>query len=431
MEFKNTFCSSPWIHMRITNQGYYNFCRWETHKVDTTRDNIINVHPIEYFQRNMTAVRKKILKGEYLDECKPCYDMEKFKKISGRQKQLLKTGIVLDNFTKTLQASPYYSEFEKTANDNAETILPVDWQVDLGNYCNSACTFCSPESSSMLANEYLKINLLDEKIPTSWCNDTKLVDKLIDTFIQTPNLKYIHFIGGETIITPAFKQILTALCEHNLTHVTLGLTTNLTVWNDEINALLSNFENINLGMSIESLNTDNDYARYPSKIESVRLIMDKWVELGNSNKWLMQIRMTPTWITVNSLSTIFEYAFNNNIAVESCNFLHEPTYMRMTLLPLHLREEAIDNLTNWINTHQTHISETVSINIRNPNIAKQEILNDAMSYLNYLNNAPYEPELVPALISFLAKIETSRNISILDYKPEYEEFLRTSGYKFN
>jgi len=427
MDFKDTFCSSPWIHMRITNQGYYNFCRWETTKIDETRENITTVHPIDFYQKTMSRVRTRILDGEYLPECKPCYDMEQYDKISGRQKQLLKTGIVLENFTKTLQASPYYTEFAKSTH-NEEIVLPVDWQVDLGNYCNSACTFCSPESSSMIAGEFLKLGLLDQKIPSTWCNDSTLVDKLIETFIQTPNLKYIHFIGGETIITPAFKKILNALYDNNLTHVTLGFTTNLTVWNDEINELLSKFDSINLGLSIESLNIDNDYARYPSKIDNVKVILDKWVELGKENNWLLQIRMTPTWITVSSLSTIFEYAFNNNIAVESCNFLHEPAHMRMSLLPLILRNEAIDNLDNWIASHRDHINNEATVNIRNPNIAKQEILNDALSYLTYLRKAEYEYELIPQLITFLHKIETSRNISILDYKPEYEEFLRDNGY---
>ena len=105
--------------------------------------------------------------------------------------------------------------------------------------------------------------------------------------------------------------------------------------------------------------------------------------------------------------------------------------MRMTVLPYELRNNAINKLSKWIDTHSDYNTNNDTINIRNPSIAKQEIINDAKSYLNYLKNAKYEPELIPRLITFLKKIESSRNISILDYKPEYEEFLRTAGYKRN
>ena len=66
MQFENTFCSSPWIHMRITNQGYYNFCRWETYKIDNTRPNIKNIELLEYFQKYMQQVRKSMIDGNIL-----------------------------------------------------------------------------------------------------------------------------------------------------------------------------------------------------------------------------------------------------------------------------------------------------------------------------------------------------------------------------
>ena len=428
MNFKDTFCSSPWLHIRLTSSGEYNFCRWKRSKTEDKSYNINDISPAEYFQIGMDDVRSDMLNGNPIDECQWCYNMEKYKKISGRQKQLLKTGIVLDDFEKTTLASPYYSQFQKSANNEKITVLPVDWQIDLGNYCNGACVFCTPRYSSKISSEFIKLGMIDETPPKAWSQNPVLVDKFIDTLVKTKNIKYLHFIGGETVITPAFKKILKELIKYGLTTASIGFTTNLTVWDDEVNELLAQFEQVNLGMSIEALHPINDYARYPSKIGHVREILDRWVALGKKNIWLMQLRTTPTWMTIEYLDTIFEYAIVNNIGVESCNFLSDPRFMRMNLLPVDLRQLAIDKLATWIEQNKEYINPLVQVNTRNPSIVRETVMEDALSYLNYLKEAELQPELLPELVSYLKQIESSRNNSILNYIPHYEEFLRSGGY---
>jgi sulfatase maturation enzyme AslB (radical SAM superfamily) len=372
----------------------------------------------------MDGIRTDLLNGVVVDECKPCHEMERHGKVSGRQRQLLKTGIELDNFDKTLLASPYYSEFDKIS----PKLMPVDLQVDLGNYCNSACIFCSPNSSSMLASEFLKIGITDKLPPKSWSSDPVLINRFIDSLLATKNLKYVHFIGGETLIDPAFKKILIELINNNLTSVIIGFTTNLTVWNDSINDLLSEFKGVNLGLSIETLHSVNDYARYPSKINDIKEKLDKWVNFANTHGWLVQLRMTPTWMTIEHLDSVFEYAYINGITVESCNFLHRPAYMRMNVLPPNLRKLAIDNLEKWISSKEPTHSTSREVNTRNQYKSKQTIMEDASSYLTYLKDEEYQPELATELVEFIKKIEKNRNNSILDYMPHYEKFLRTHGY---
>ena len=417
MDFKDTFCSSPWFHARITEDGNYNFCTWQKTK-DEKLHNISDITPIDYFQNKMEKIRKSMVAGEVIDECSECYEMEKYNKISGRQRQLLKTGIELDNFDKTLQASPFYDEFKKTA-DGGKCGLPIlDWQVDLGNFCNSACIFCTPDSSSRLATEFIKMNLIDELPTKAWCNDSKLVSSFIETVICTPKLKYIHFIGGETMITPAFKRILRGLETHGINdRVTIGFTTNLTVWDDEIIHLLSKFKEVNVGLSIETFDDVNDYVRYPSKINDVKVILDKWIELGKENKWLAQLRITPTWMTVDSIDTVFEYAYNNGIGIE-CGLMSKSTSMRINALPQPLLAQVISQFERWISS-KDEIDKSAN---------QLEVIGVAHHYLNYMKRAKYEPKLLHGIITFIKKLEQRRNNSIINYKPHYEEFLRLAGY---
>jgi sulfatase maturation enzyme AslB (radical SAM superfamily) len=320
-------------------------------------------------------------------------------------------------------SSTWLNEFKKTEID----LLPQDWQIDLGNFCNSACVFCEPESSSKLAAEYMKLGLISKLPKTSWCNDPKLLQKFIDTLRVSNEIKYIHFVGGETLITPEFKIILSALIENNLTNTTIGFTTNVTVWNQDVIDLLSRFKNVHIGTSVECFHSVNDYIRYGSDIETVKTLVDKWHTLAKQNSWSLSIRTTPTILSIGLLDTVYEYAFANNIAVESCNILDRPIFLRSSVLPMKYRKIVIDKLNNWL-ADKEYIASNQPINTRNSHFVKQHIIEDAKSYINYLTDAPDESHLMPQLIEYLHLIESNRKNSILTYLPEYEELLRTAGY---
>ena len=68
------------------------------------------------------------------------------------------------------------------------------------------------------------------------------------------------------------------------------------------------------------------------------------------------------------------------------------------------------------------------MNIRDPNVAQQQIVQDLQSYVNYLKNEPDESHRLPDLVQYLKKLESNRGNSVLTYLPEYEELFRTAGY---
>ena len=96
MSLEKNFCSSPWFHMRITNSGTYESCRWQSKDGNTRvnfNNNIQTISPLTYFQKNMAELRTTLLSGKASSVCSDCYTMEQHDKISGRQRQLLKVGI--------------------------------------------------------------------------------------------------------------------------------------------------------------------------------------------------------------------------------------------------------------------------------------------------------------------------------------------------
>ena len=432
MSFNNTFCSSPWFHMRITNSGTYEPCRWMandgTTRVDFAR-NIKTVSPQAYFQTHMSKIRTELLQGNAPAICNDCHGMEQHGKPSGRQRQLLKVGVQDKYFEKSLASSPLRSAFDYSDRNQGNTTCTVtDWQIDLGNYCNGACVFCGPESSSSLATEFKRIGLIDQIPPASWCDDPELVDQFVNTLISSPNLQYLHFIGGETVITPGFKKILSALVNAGLAkNISIGFTTNLTVWSDSVVELLTQFQQVHLGMSVETLTPVNDYVRYPSQQRRTQELLDRWVALGYKQGWLIQLRITPTCLTVHELTTVYDYAWQHSTAVESCNFINRPEFFRIGVLPKHQRELSALTLRSWIDAHPVADHDQI-INTRDPNIAQEQIVQDARSYLNYLESAADESSRLPDLVVYLKRLEASRGNSILTYLPQYEDIFRSAGY---
>ena len=423
MTLRNSFCSSPWLHMRINNAGQYEYCRWRA-KERATVENIREQTPQEYFQQTMIPIRQMFLQGEGPSECRECYHQEQHGKVSGRQKQLLKVGVRLEQFEKTMASSPWMPEFAR----NGETDqLPQDWQIDLGNYCNSACVFCTPTYSSRLASEHLKLKLISSLPPPNWTDDPVLVQRFIDTLIQSPHIQYLHFIGGETLITPAFKTILEALIGAGLNRTaTVGFTTNLSVWRNDVVELLTQFRGVNLGMSVESFNIVNDYVRYPVCLPTVFENLAQWIELGKKKHWLLQFRITPTALSVGQMLGIYDYAWAHSIAVESCNFLSEPACLRPAVLPPSYRKPIVNQMREWIAKRKQSAEQIV--NIRDPNQAQQQIVQDLESYVNYLDNESDQSHRLPDLVQYLKALESSRQNSILTFLPEYEELFRSAGY---
>jgi sulfatase maturation enzyme AslB (radical SAM superfamily) len=428
-DLEKNFCSSPWLHAHINNSGHYEYCRWATKSQRANRDHDIrSMTPGEYFQQALSPTRELLLNGQMPEGCRECHVMEQHGKVSGRERQLLKVGVMPQNFAKSLRSTAWFDVFRHSAEHQGHThVQAQDWQIDLGNYCNGACVFCSPYSSSRLATEFKQIGIIQDLPPAAWCDQPELLQRFLQHLEQTPNLRYLHFIGGEPLIIPAFQKILAGLVRTGqAATVTVGFTTNLTTWDQTVFDLLDQFHQVNLGMSVECMHALNDYVRWPSEISRVTDMIQRWRSQGQTQKWLFQLRITPTVLSIWHLDSLYRYAMMHNINVESCNFLYEPAFMRPSVLPPDLRVQVQQRLRSVL-PPGTDISTPV-INTRDPTQAQQQIVQDVLSYCHYLDDEPDLSHLMPDLVAYLRRLEKHRGNSILHYLPEYETVLRSAGY---
>jgi sulfatase maturation enzyme AslB (radical SAM superfamily) len=430
------FCSSPWFHIRLRHDGQFAECRWG--KPGSDNPNIRDTTIMQYYDGpQMRQMRTSMVSGSSPDLCSECIYQDQFGKINGRHKQLLKSGIRLDQFELSTRSSPHYQHFlYSNDHDGASTYQPVDLQIDLGNVCNSACIMCNPSFSSRLQSDYKKLHRINPDLfshpvtYTSWTRDPALLDKFVQELSTIPNIRYIHFLGGETLYDESFYIICDRLIELGLSKdIIVGTTTNGTIYDHRIERLIGSFKEFHLGVSIESVTPLNDYIRYPSRVELVLSNLQKFLDLRPLTGLNVSLRITPNIFTIGQIDSLFEYMIEKQVTAESCGILKSPDCLRMELLPDDLRSNIITRLSSLVDQHQ--LTQTSQVNIRRSDLVPEVTANLIIEYLTFLKTYETPADITESrqrLVPFLKSFETIRNNTILDYAPEYTDFLRSLGY---
>jgi hypothetical protein len=296
---------------------------------------------------------------------------------------------------------------------------------------------CNPPSSSRLTVDYDKLINIEPQLFKqyekfkNWTDDDTLVEKFINELAEIPNIRYIHFLGGETLYLKSFYTICNRLIERGLSkNIAIGTTTNATVYTPELEYVIRNFKHVHLGLSIETVTSLNDYIRWPSEIDQVLSNIDKFIALKKQADLQLSLRITPNVLSIFHIDSMFEYMIKNKIIAESCNILYNPSCLRMELLPNSLRKQIQAKIQRVID--EFNIKETDQIiNRRREDLVDPVIARVIYEYKNFIDSyqAPNDVEQERYnLVKFIKAFEQLRNNSILTYLPEYEEFLRAYGY---
>jgi sulfatase maturation enzyme AslB (radical SAM superfamily) len=281
-------------------------------------------------------------------------------------------------------------------------------------------------------SDYKKLTKLDNtlfaepKPYRSWTEDQQVVDRFVQELQTFPYIRYIHFLGGETLYNQAFYDI----CEHlDGQDLIVGTTTNGTIYDERIEQLIPKFKEFHLGISIESVTALNDYIRYPGPTDQILANILKFVALRDRNPGLkLELRITPNLFTISELDQVFEFMIKHDIIAESCNILHQPRSLRMELMPDDIRQETVDRLQAVVDRLGTY---TPQVNTRRSDLSHEIIAQLANEYLEFVKTytKPADAEeSLEELVTFLKSFESIRNNTILDYAPRYKDFLRHIGY---
>ena len=261
MSNKDIFCNTPWYETHIYWDGSFGICCQESRKLYDSADATYNIHTMtlaEWFNSEpVKQLRMNILSATPTDICSRCYHEESLCGTSRRHKANQKSVIFTRTaFIDSYQQSPGYKHFDHSRTHNGEaTTQPIDLHIDLGNYCNLACKMCWSVASSKIATQYVKWGHTDHKqyLGMDWTKNAETWNRFLNELLDIPKLQNIHLMGGETLLTSRFEELVDFMIAHNRFDICFGFVTNGTKFNKSLINKLTRFKRVGIEVSIETV----------------------------------------------------------------------------------------------------------------------------------------------------------------------------------
>ena len=266
------FCIEPYVSMSITEPGkVYCCCLHEGKKITNTED--------VWNDPYLKSIREKFDRGEIPEECEGCVENEKHS--DGRS-------------SRRLDINKNWLELHGNYEDYIDSDAPYRFDFLTGNICNLACTTCCSIYSSLWGT--LSKKTLDD----SWhrgVNPASILHKKEDVpNINLKNLEWIHFNGGEPLLTDVHLKTLEKIPKEQRDKVRVEYNTNGTVrvdTNSEKYKIFKEFRSVTMTYSIDGIGDVFEDVRWPAKWDKVRDNVDHWVDqvyaTSTKDNWFFMI----------------------------------------------------------------------------------------------------------------------------------------------
>lgn len=238
------YCPQPWTGGFFTTEEQKVCCGHTG--VDSHRPSSLYSHTL------IKNIRTGLLNGEVDKHCLRCKNEEELGIKSLRKTHLEWHSDVGIPFEKDIDY-PY---------------TPKLFEVRLSNLCNYRCRMCTPNYSSSIDKEIKKFPNLKKwyqhqpDVTTDSSHLTYQEDFLDDIIQMIPNIKAVHFTGGEPMLIPDLNKIVDAMDSQGyISDIILYLTTNVSTINPRIIEKLEKFKKVHFTLSIDGVGSVAEYIR--------------------------------------------------------------------------------------------------------------------------------------------------------------------------
>lgn len=339
MSNSGVFCNTPWYELHIYWDGSLGICCQESQKLYTGTDyNIATMSIADWFNSEpVRNFRQRILKDARLDECRRCYAEEDSGGVSRRHRSNQKSVIFTQAFHHSFEQSPGREHFD---DSGVTSTHPIDIHIDLGNYCNLACKMCNSQASSRIAAQEVKWGIQSSRqfLGSDWTRDTTVWNSFKQQLLNIPKLNNIHFMGGETLLTDRFEDLVDTLIAHNRFEVCLSFVTNGTVFNPELLDKLTLFRRVGIEVSVETVDEHNAYQRQGTDTAQVLHNIDRYLEVCNGTNITVSLRPAISALTIGYFGGLLTYALERGLTVKS-NQVTTPRFLHVAVLPPEVQQQ--------------------------------------------------------------------------------------------
>lgn len=429
------FCNIPWFELNINHDGSYDLCGCQNDKiVGTSLGKIYNIKTIpvqEYWNSTrLQESRLRKLGNEPDPMCRMCQAKDNIGYQSNRVKENLKSVIFHESFDRSFAQSPHKHYFDYSQHHHGLTQSTIhSLHINLGSTCNFSCRMCTPFSSSRLQTDYIKLEWLDAKDTfTHWTEDLDSWNNFVSFLDQSGSqIKVVHIIGGEVQFMPKFDFLIDYFINKGLaSNVNISFTTNGSVNYSRYFSKLGQYKRCEIGVSIESIDKIGDYIRQGGIVEDICNNILSMKDCAPPNTQFV-IRTVPSLLSLLTYHRLIEWAYNHQLPIDN-SVLVEPNWLLSNLLPVHLKEQVVKNLTSLLETFPD--TQGQYINQKDPAKIALSARNEIESILKLAKVT--EPgnagDLRKECAARLSKWDQLNKVNIRDYSLDLYKFLSEHGY---
>jgi molybdenum cofactor biosynthesis enzyme MoaA len=278
--------------------------------VETKKANVVNIN-----DSYLTDIRKVWSINQFPVECSKCKKAEQ------------------DNIpSRRLSSNQWYVD-NGYDNDTIELIRLDYW---VGDTCNLACVICNPGDSSLWKKE---LGFFKE--------DRRRVTNEFWQTIDISKLKFIHFNGGEPLLSKEHVEFLKAIEQKSDVH--LNYNTNGTILpTEELLNLWKQFKLVQLDFSIDDIEERFEYQRYPAKWESVKNNLQWYIDNSPVN-CMFAVNTTVSILNYNNLKNLNKWLESNfyaNRVTDPIPYRQQPAVGLFSLKDAQMRQNQIIDFLN-------------------------------------------------------------------------------------
>ena len=422
-----TFCVLPWIHMATYTNGTPLLCCVaqppnDKEKINLNYESINEIWNSDHWKR----ARKAMIAGKKIPACSHCYKEEDANIRSHRMNENNLWCRKLGDGDQKKGKKHFKKLIKKTKADGTlkEKLITID--LRLGNTCNLQCTMCrSVDSSKWQGSEDKIISrttgiVADDwrwkkddtsKSDFDWVDDETLWDKDLTELL--PNMRHIIFAGGEPLLLKVHTKFLEKVVKLGYAkNIELRYHTNETILPDNILKLWKEFKWVELMLSIDGIDNQNNWLRYPADWNVIKANLKKIDKAGEH--LYAKILCTVNAINVLYLAEFGEWLLAQKfkrIGIKDHNglfhpgILHYPTYLCCKILPQNVKDLA----TKKIDRLQEKYPDNKQIsNIKN-----------AINFMNLEDTS----HLLPDFKQYIKAIDSMRKTNFSTTFPELQKLL--------
>lgn len=379
-----TFCILPWVHFNASTDGKVLACCQSTSEIDLGNIKESTIEEI-WQSPNYQDFRKKILTGEFLPNCRKCFEKEavgikSFRQISNEE----------------------FNHLYHLAENETPEIRYLE--LRFSNVCNLACKTCGPAFSSAW-NQYS-----DKKYTLHLHTKNQNIVDASKPYLA--KIEKIHISGGEPMLHAEHFKLLDELIAINRTDVQLSYNSNLTLLtfkNINITDYWRQFKKIKLIVSIDGIGARGEYIRtgldWDKLVQNIQIIKKEVPHVKLFISFTLSI--LNVFHAPECFIGIFEKGIISSMHQLLIQFLDKPDFYNINLL----NKDEVEALKKHYRESIHKAAQIMSV--ENATLMQYE-LDNIIKFLEANNSSSYRSDFPRAIL----KVDKLMNGNFLKTFPE-------------